>query len=512
MKRAGFLILITLLWAGILNSAEVFVKVGDVFVERAQQKLEVTKGFKLQENDKIITGASSKAVIRFENNTKAYVGANAEVFLKQLKEKRDNVTMKLLRGKIRSKVTKVKPGGGYRIQTPVATAGVRGTDFVVDVQTEHKVEIVVLEGEVNVMDFATGEEINVSKDFTAKIVNGKVETGKLSLEKREAINKEWSSIIKHDEKMEKTEEKEAKAEAKKEGKKPAAAEPKEPPAVAEVKITEQPAEVEPAEKEDEMLDFDIATDVTEALADIDIDKENIQEGKTAEFQAGRVLKDREGNLVRLDQYFSRPDDNTIHFINVVKRGDELTVIDAQATVDKALPENIADWPDFFDVNDVKVLKTDLRIKDANDEIKVIGQWDDTINDLKLSLFINGKEFYDEPEVKEIYSGLDDNIVKGSYELKLLDLNKQPTGDIITADYWGLDENGNVISKEFIESSAENLDLDAIRNIAGQVDFNSSLFKDGKLSLISGMDIGFSILDKVGFTLLDKIMGKMGESK
>ena len=40
----------------------------------------------------------------------------------------------------------------------------------------------------------------------------------------------------------------------------------------------------------------------------------------ADAQAGRVLRDREGNLVRVQQYILRPDDNTVQVLNVSLRG------------------------------------------------------------------------------------------------------------------------------------------------------------------------------------------------
>ncbi|MBI4064392.1 MAG: FecR domain-containing protein [Elusimicrobia bacterium] len=79
--------------------------------------------------------------------------------------------------------------------------------------------------------------------------------------------------------------------------------------------------------------------------------------------SGRTLRDRHGNLVRVEQFLFRPSNDQVQFVNLVKRNEYkysgffppsnlasgVRKDFAQATIkfSQGLPENIMEWPSFF---------------------------------------------------------------------------------------------------------------------------------------------------------------------
>lgn len=93
------------------------------------------------EKDVIHVGKASRVQITFDDGNKITLSENSQVELTEVlvakKEKAKRTLLKLLRGKIRSQVKKPASqaastqGIRFRVRTPTAVAGVRGTDFVV---------------------------------------------------------------------------------------------------------------------------------------------------------------------------------------------------------------------------------------------------------------------------------------------------------------------------------------------------------------------------------------------
>ena len=515
MKKL-FLVLFLFFIANSVYSAKMSYVSGDVKITRGASVLPAASGFQIAIGDKIVTKAGGRAIIQYADGTHSMIGPGSELIIQELREDGpQSVTLSALKGKIRSKVSKVKPGGKYVIQTPVATAGVRGTDFVVELNTGEQMNVSVLEGEVSLVNISTGQEVSVSKDFSGSVSNGNLNTAKLSDSKKESLKKEWSPLLKvagtltkasSSEKSKgksagktKSAEKKSEAKAKEKVAGAGAASSNEGLSSGEEKQAE-PDEVAQGDDNSGMEDNgnfsdELSAEINDALSDIEVDKENIEESKNAEFQAGRVIKDRDGQLVRVDQYLFRPDNKSLQFVNIVKRDNKLTVIDATAKFDAALPEKVEDWPTFFDKDGGPgLVSTDIQIKNDNDNIRISGPEDD------LKLTINGTEYSGNTKNTELKDGLKDDIVMGEYEIALKDSKGVLTSDKITANYWGLDENGNVLNMNYLTENAAN--YDKLRNIAAQAEFTSNKFKGGKLDVVIGPDIGFSLLDKIGFSALD----------
>ena len=120
--------------------------------------------------------------------------------------------------------------------------------------------------------------------------------------------------------------------------------------------------------------------VEDARNDSGHDNEVITQIREDDFAVGRSLKDVHGNLARVDQRLLRPDPQTIQFVNLVKRdsytyrgkfayggssGPRFDYLEGQVTFNRALPDNVLDWPEFFSANSDSIDAVHAEITLAN---------------------------------------------------------------------------------------------------------------------------------------------------
>ncbi|MCG3205486.1 MAG: hypothetical protein KCHDKBKB_02207 [Elusimicrobia bacterium] len=101
--------------------------------------------------DKIKTGTRSVARVKLADGTKILLLQNSQAEVEKLSSVQKSI--KLLKGRIRAIVSKMKGGNNFQINTPVGVASVRGTDFEVSVEGDEKspqMQVSVNEGQVGV--------------------------------------------------------------------------------------------------------------------------------------------------------------------------------------------------------------------------------------------------------------------------------------------------------------------------------------------------------------------------
>ncbi len=99
--------------------------------------------------DKIRTGKRSVARVKLGDGSKVLLLQNSQAEIEKLSSVQK--TIKLLRGRVRAIVAKIKGGNNFHINTPVGVASVRGTDFEVEVSEDGQSMLVeVNEGQVGV--------------------------------------------------------------------------------------------------------------------------------------------------------------------------------------------------------------------------------------------------------------------------------------------------------------------------------------------------------------------------
>lgn len=142
----------------------------DVLKPGQKRAAPVTSGFQVSEGDIVRTKSGSFAEITFEDDTVLRLTQSTRIEISEYLlngNKRENGALKLLRGKVRATVSKglgrvipvIYSGPTtFRIQTPTAVAGVKGTDFFVS-YSMGTTGVFVLEGAVDTMGLSSPEHV-----------------------------------------------------------------------------------------------------------------------------------------------------------------------------------------------------------------------------------------------------------------------------------------------------------------------------------------------------------------
>lgn len=140
-----------ILWTSSLWGAEAtaliyrVIKVAEVTHQNAVFQVD-RPGYRLFEGDLVRTGPRDRAVILFANGV--WVRMNTNTVLRVKERQAQGVRIRLDLGEIWSKVR--KKGTSFEIETPVAVATVRGTEFYLRVTPEGLFQLLVVEGQVEV--------------------------------------------------------------------------------------------------------------------------------------------------------------------------------------------------------------------------------------------------------------------------------------------------------------------------------------------------------------------------
>lgn len=138
------------------NSTEIGTAVvikREVVATLGSDKRELEEGGRVHRNEYLETGADSSAELKLDDQTKLALGPNAGLRLDDFViGKSDGVTtigLNFLKGTFRF-ITGSEKKESYRIETPSATIGVRGTVFDVYVDGKGKTLVLLHEGEVDI--------------------------------------------------------------------------------------------------------------------------------------------------------------------------------------------------------------------------------------------------------------------------------------------------------------------------------------------------------------------------
>ena len=178
-------------------------------------------------------------------------------------------SLEIFNGTVFSKVNKLKPNSTYTVKTPVAVAGVRGTEFECRVEETGETEIEVSEGEVEIQDpESSAPPVSVTAGKSAKVSTAgavKVTAIPASKQKAKAVKAQAAkaSAVKASKaaKQQSTAAPTAKAEEK------AETETKETVSPNETTETETPNEIEADEPEAEQEEPDLSEATAAAAAE-----------------------------------------------------------------------------------------------------------------------------------------------------------------------------------------------------------------------------------------------------
>lgn len=112
---------------------------GDARIERAGQTLQAEVGMPVMAQDRIVTQPLSSIGITLRDNTRIALGGRSNVVLEQYQftaeSNEGSLAMRVLRGSLGTVTGLIgrRPGNTIEVRTKTATAGVRGTEFMVEV-------------------------------------------------------------------------------------------------------------------------------------------------------------------------------------------------------------------------------------------------------------------------------------------------------------------------------------------------------------------------------------------
>ncbi|HJS36956.1 MAG TPA: FecR domain-containing protein [Burkholderiales bacterium] len=123
---------------------EIKVAKGTVHVERDGKRLPASAGMPIRQSDRLVTGADGSAGVTFTDNSLLSTGPNSVLVVDHYTfdttthaGKFDASLKKGSLAVVSGKIVKQSPGA-MRVRTPAAIMGVRGTDFVVQVDEPGK--------------------------------------------------------------------------------------------------------------------------------------------------------------------------------------------------------------------------------------------------------------------------------------------------------------------------------------------------------------------------------------
>lgn len=129
---------------------------GEVSVERDGQLSAANLGQQLFQSDTVVTGSSASADLAIQGYGVVKIGANSRVQVQKLTQDASGsqAELNLERGNVASFINRQGGRDSYAVHTPTAIAGVRGTSFMVSVDTaasgQPRVKVAVLDGSVAV--------------------------------------------------------------------------------------------------------------------------------------------------------------------------------------------------------------------------------------------------------------------------------------------------------------------------------------------------------------------------
>ena len=155
LKPKGFIYLTIIfsLFTGAATASEigkVVLTLGSPLVERSGQHLFIKRNSPLYTSDTLITPVGSKVLFRLKDKTTISLAENSEFELSryEFNEETSDVSFKMLKGAFRTLTGSIgkQQNPKFEIHTPVATIGVRGTEFWGGLIFSDALDVTMLEG------------------------------------------------------------------------------------------------------------------------------------------------------------------------------------------------------------------------------------------------------------------------------------------------------------------------------------------------------------------------------
>lgn len=125
----------------------------EVYNEKTDSWSRIRDDYTLVEGNIIRTGDSAKCEIKLDDGTLLKMDSDTHIALGEFdfSDGKSDTLLKMFKGSVLMKITKLGNGDSFNVDTVSAVAGVRGTEFSVEVSddtADAKVEVTVIEGKV----------------------------------------------------------------------------------------------------------------------------------------------------------------------------------------------------------------------------------------------------------------------------------------------------------------------------------------------------------------------------
>jgi len=146
-------------------------------INKDKQTRTLRRGDYFYSGEGLMTGTNSTAQVRFSDGTIMALNPNSQIkvdeYIYKKDPKKDKSTVNLIKGGFRALTGAIsKASGAYKIETPVAVIGVRGTIFA-GVLDEGKLYAGVTKGGIFVKNEKGEIDLGVDKDYSYAVVDSK---------------------------------------------------------------------------------------------------------------------------------------------------------------------------------------------------------------------------------------------------------------------------------------------------------------------------------------------------
>ncbi|MGM0568862.1 MAG: FecR family protein [Elusimicrobiota bacterium] len=352
----------------------------------AEEWNNVQSELSLSAGDKIKSSKDSWAKLKFRAGHEIRLGPESYMEISSLGEE---TNIEFLNGELLSKVRELSSNEKYQITTPDSVVSVRGTEFLVNVDENLSETLVrVNVGDVEVEEIITGHKVTVQAGYFSRIKEGDPPTEPREISKLDETDEPQKADDPANEDEADEPEKEEKAE-----------EVLESDILDAEEITEDPSDEIPDEEpklDDAFTEIsgELRNEIRAAVDEINVEvseaQDIIDETRETDVSTGRSLRDRWGNLVRVEQHIMRPNSKTLQFINITKRDNykykgRMNTSDTGARMDSFetkigfnldIPEKISGWINF--ASDIEDSDKDfhpefmeLKLSNQTDQIRMV---------------------------------------------------------------------------------------------------------------------------------------------
>jgi hypothetical protein len=155
-------------------------KSGFVTLTRDDHTRVVPTGAPLLPADRIVTAADGRVEIAFRDRTVVVVGPGSEIivadYVVDAADGRLRGLLSLIGGILRATVARASDGGRFEVETRVAVASVRSTDWIVEADGRDHAAVFVVDGVVEVVSKSEKTGVRVEAGYGTDVFAGKAPT------------------------------------------------------------------------------------------------------------------------------------------------------------------------------------------------------------------------------------------------------------------------------------------------------------------------------------------------